>query len=407
MKDSYITLNVKEAIKVPFLPTSRSRKKLETWLPVVIPVKVRILEDDKDFPVAFRVTDYSNTINNITKEEFIKDYCNGSYWNYDNAKVKAAEDNSFKTEDIRFYNGKCYKAVHINLHGTLNSSLYESKPDFIQEDLSLRHTVYTNEKYNPKVSVTSILENSAAENIKQAEVQKKADSYVMFENKVWKECGEPFYSIDYFGVLGEPYLHTEYSKKDLFDETRHSHFSALHKEECLDVYKGDYLPYSPEALKNNKEASELVEVYGTPTKPEDIEHNIEVLMPECVKIKDFIDIEYEKQKDLRSQLSFIADKVIENTSEKVELPLIKIFEAGMRGILDSGITKNPYFAYKKLTENWSQDKKDKLNLSFKELGLKDKSDYDNYFSKTFGCRLQNKSEPSKTVRKGTVERDGR
>ena len=130
-KNNYETvkLSVPTLVNVPFLPTKRSRNERHTEIEMNVPAEIKIVEE-KDFPLAFRVTDYKDFAEGLTKKE---------YDSLSHDEEKKAGDFGLRTEEIRLFGGRLYSPVHVNLYGRLNSTLYETNPDFIQEELRFRN----------------------------------------------------------------------------------------------------------------------------------------------------------------------------------------------------------------------------------------------------------------------------
>ena len=383
-KGEIVKLIIPSDITVPFLPSSRSKKERSMNIDIEVPVEIRC-PSEKDFPVAFKVTDFATVAENVSKED---------YENMSEEKKRGLGSSCYPTEEIRILDGKLYKPVHINLYGTLNSSLYESEPDFIKDIVSFynkdsyennrkyRDAIEQNKEYNSEKSIINEQKKNTAFETKKTAVINDAARYLMFDNKIWRECGEPYYTITGFGAgnnysIGAfiDYYNPELSEKS-FDDTYNWNFSANHEKEFLEEYKAE-----------NKYVS-------LEHKIDTVKEKIEILIPEAVKIKDFIDVAIEKEKELNSRLEVIAEKNTKDMEvQKLSVP--QIFENEMRGYFantKSTVFKNPWIASKVILANWTDEKKSELNQYFSDKGIKSKEAFYKYFEETFGIQNPDKKQ---------------
>ena len=376
-KNNYETvkLSVPTLVNVPFLPTKRSRNERHTEIEMNVPAEIKIVEE-KDFPLAFRVTDYKDFAEGLTKKE---------YDSLSHDEEKKAGDFGLRTEEIRLFGGRLYSPVHVNLYGRLNSTLYETNPDFIQEELRFRNYyndvgTYSNE-FDKDKSVINEEKKAAAFKEKAYRIQRMSENYVMSGGKVWKECGEPYLSVQTFGWEPQLYGFIEYLHDTEKFTAQFWQFSAFHQQEWNDYIQKSWA--------------------GTGKKITGDGKKIEVLMPECVKIKDFIDVEKEKEAERNSRLEVIAEKY---SDASVSEPAASVFEKEMKGYLKASGEKNLYNAARLILSNWKDEKKKELNQFFHDNNIKEKKDFDKYLAKTF-LKEPARNQDKKPSRKAGYERE--
>lgn len=227
-----------------YLPTNRHRKLRERY--VKNNVDVQIVEPSKkEFPIAFIVHDYQSI--------------------YDDAKTYDDFDGSgdFRVfpEEIRTYNNKLYKPIRVS-HGAAISLHFENL-DYITKELEEREPYcIQGEDFTEK----SIIKDSNIEE-KIKEIKEKSEKYVIYNNIVWKECGEPMYNINTFG-LGHNHGGTGFFISYHYNPniSNKNYFNALQREEAIS--------YGKQVALNRGDTKSL-EGIGV--------ENIEVKMPEMVK----------------------------------------------------------------------------------------------------------------------------
>lgn len=376
-----VRISVPTEIEVPFLPTKRARKERVTTETVKVPVEIKCPEE-KDFPVAFEVTNYASLAEGVTKEYFrsVRDT-----EEFNRISLRAGWE--LHTEELRILDGKLYKPVHVNLSGSLNSTLYENSPDFIQNELEWYQREYrhfNNDEFDKDKSV--IIDEIRNKNLdeKTAKIQKSAEQFLMFGGKVWKECGEPYYSLYFMsdgnisGWLEEWGRNTE-QRNGFYDKSKLD-FSALHQNEFIEKIK-----------KYPKGKGRIPEVC------------IKVLIPEAVRLKDHIDIAREEERERNARFDTIVEKNSDPDVASTDSPAAVAgrFERAMKGYLIESKTKNPYNIARVILSTWEQDKKDKLNEYFKTKGICSKDALDKYFSETFGMK-KNEKKLDRTIKSRSI-----
>lgn len=362
-----VKISVPASIIVPYLPTKKSRKErfMKESVEVVVDIKV---PDAADFPVAFEVTDYGDFVDGMTKKEF-KDMS-------DEERKHLREQNkeSFRlnTEEVRLFNGRLYSPVHVNLYGSLNSSLYEESTDFIREQLIFSndyiHFEFGNDReFDKENSVVQEDGRLKAWAETTANKQKKAEKYLMFGGKVWYERGEPYYRIETFGLSLEPHVFIEWcpdTGKLNGEDLGSRCFSAAHLTELNDKMR--------EMSPNTK----------------GVDRSIKVLIPEVVTFRDWTDLEREKERVRNARFDTIVEKNSDPDVASTDSPaaIAGRFERAMKGFLLESKSKNPYDIARVILSTWEPEKKDKLNEYFKEKGICSKEALDKYFTETFGVR---------------------
>lgn len=372
-----IELKIKSKISVYFLPTSRHRNEKEMLEDVEIPVKIKCL-DEKDFPVAFRVTDHAYIIDGMDKK---------TYDELERAEASKLEKSIFSSEELRYFDGKIYKPVHVNLHGTLNSSLIESDPKFIENTIAFsnKNTSWwadSNKKdFDKEKSIINEKQREYAFNDKKEKILKEADSYAMFNGQIWKECGEPYYHIQSFG-FGRNY------ETNCFIEYYLSHYTS-------NVLEGDN---NYTALNKNEMVENFSKWNAVPKAEMEqrFDRNIEVLMPEVVRLEDKIDVQRELDSQIEKKetvsiydITGEADKLKENPIEAIG----KEFEENLKR--KSLVEPNPYNATRAVLNdyNWRKEdqKKALLNQYFKNHNITSKKAYDEYFG-SLGFKKKNREQ---------------
>lgn len=176
---------------------------------------------ESEFPIAFIVHDYQSVCENAKK---YKDF-------RDDSKC------TFKvfSEKVRTFNGRLFKPVRYS-YGTAISTLFEEPASYLKhefEEYEPSSYWYTNYSNNTEFSEKSILlEDNICE--KKQELLEKTKHYVICNGVVWKECEEPMYLINTFG-LGHNHggigFFIQYSYNS--NISNKNYFNALQREQAI------------------------------------------------------------------------------------------------------------------------------------------------------------------------------
>ena len=228
-----------------YLPTKRHRKLRTRYVKNSMDINIKELLKE-EFPVAFIVKDYKSV--------------------YENAKSYSDFDGNGKycmfAEEIRTYNGKLYMPIRVT-HGTA-ISLYFEPLEYIKCILEEREPYW---KGGNDFTENSIIKESNILECGNA-ILAKSTHYLIFDNKIWKECGEPMYVINTFGLghnHGGTGFFIEYYYNSNISKT--NYFNALEREKAIAYGK---------SVAARRGDTDSIEGMGD----RDI---IEVLMPEMVK----------------------------------------------------------------------------------------------------------------------------
>jgi len=237
-----------------YLPTKRHKQERSREMTTTADIKFLEL-DDSEFPVAMKVTKNQSVYEGAKEAE---DF-NG-------------KDSEYKpfTEDLRYYNGKLYKALRYN-YGAAVSTEFLSAENIINGIKSCygKERCYvsscTDFPYEEGKSIILGDEKQAA----AEKIQKNADRYILCDGKAWEECGEPVYHIQTFGLgnnHGGTGLFIEYLR-DPENNNNEYYFNANERTKAL------------EEADNTAKRRGDTEDLGTFADC----CNIEVLLPEAVK----------------------------------------------------------------------------------------------------------------------------
>lgn len=227
-----------------YLPTKRHRKIRKRYVKNNIDIEITE-PNEKEFPIAFIVHDYQSVYDNAKRYDDFNG--NGDYRMF--------------PEKIRTYNNRLYKPVRIT-HGAAISLNFESL-DYIKGKLTEREPFYIQGEEFTEESI--IKESNIEEKIE--EIKEKSKSYIVFDNKVWQECGEPMYNINTFG-LGHNHGGTGFFISYNYNNNinNKNYFNALQREEAISYGK---------QIALNRGDTDSVDRIGV--------ENIEVKIPEMVK----------------------------------------------------------------------------------------------------------------------------
>lgn len=231
-----------------YLPTKKHKRLRMRYIKSNVDVEIKEVTESQ-FPVAFIIHDYQSVSENAkTYDEFDK-----------------TEFGLFD-EEIRTYNGNLYMPVRVS-HGSAISLCFEPL-DYIKEKLSPRfpHDYY---EKNGSFTVDSIIKDDNIEECKKS-IFLNAESYIIYEGKVWEECGEPMYEVRTFGIgnnHGGTGFFILYIHKYDDDIGYENYFNALQREQSIAYGK---------KVAIERGDTEFVANIGK-------YDNIEVLMPEMVR----------------------------------------------------------------------------------------------------------------------------
>ena len=290
------------------------------------------------------------------------------------------------------FNGRLYTPVHVNIYGALRSDKIESSPDFIKNKLSHSvHDVFLEDNrkdFDETKSVINTEARSLAIDKLNEEFKYNSDSYLMFNDQVWVECGEPYYNLKYFGIYNEPgafiNFRPDYYTLDDFNENKvnTNSYSAFHFEE----FNRKYLTsWNKAAWKERPRDTEF---------PVGVKERIEVLIPEAVQFKDFIDLA-----ELKKQNMTIDEILQESKLEEAE-PIAKtpedacnVFVKLTKDVLSLQPVKNIKFATKMVLSSFTPETKELLNQYFDKSNIKSAAAFDKFFEETFDVKHEHK-DPS-------------
>ena len=237
-------LRIPYQFKEDFLPTKRHRKSRSRIIHGEMEVQVKEPALG-DFPVAFVVTDY------------------GYLYERDGQKPE------YKLHDteIRYYGGELWRAVRksdIVCHGVGWMTVADVK-DVIRF-LGCNAFRYWNDQ-SDQFGNESVIQGDDREEVETC-IRIAADSYIIFDSKVWRKCGEPMYNITTFG-LGHNHGCTgffiEYSYNP--NISAKNYFNALEREKAIEYGK---------KVAERRGDTDSIDRIGKGKK-------IDVLMPEIVK----------------------------------------------------------------------------------------------------------------------------
>lgn len=354
-----VRLSVPAKIQVPFLPTRKHHRVRFMDESVEIPVEIQCPKES-EFPVAIRVTDY-NPVADVEPEDYEEraKHDRSLTWN-DKAALHIRE---FPEEELRAFKGELYKPVHKFINAGLRSSSYASDLGKVRDNISTvcgwhSEGHYSSDKeFNKDKSV--VYEAGRKKSLNEiAEIARnEAAKRLFFDGKIWERVGEPYFQISSpfpNAVFSIQYVDKNYSV--LFEETNR-YFSVLHEKEA-------------------KAAFEAITGKRVPLG----NYNVEVLLPEMVRVRDRVDLEAEKVKAAEKTLEVIAKKA---EPEAAPSSALEDFEKEMEALM-AGTNKNPFLAARRILANWKDERKDELNESFRELGLDDGKKFVAYFEGKFG-----------------------
>ena len=270
-----------------YLPTKRHRKERTRIVEDVCTVEVKeVLE--KDFPIAFIVHEYQSVY------EDAKTYCD----------FKGQGTYKIFAEEIRTYNGKLYTPVRVS-HGSAISLHFEPL-DYIKWKLQPTAPYRTEEEKFTKESIV----RSDTRGTAVKDIEKHAANYLIYQGKLWSECGEPMYYVITFG-LGHNHGGTGFGISYHYNPNIPSknYFNALQRKEAIAFGHKTAL---------NRGDTKSVESMGKNS-------NIEVVLPELVHRNP--------QKDHGNGNPFL------NSLESVITGSSSVTEAGLLAMALNGVSR--------------------------------------------------------------------
>lgn len=234
-----------------YLPSQRHKKVREhqDWSVHT----VEILEiNEQNFPVAFITKKYESVYENAKNYADFENM-EGEYRLFDNI--------------IRTYNGKLYSLYRVT-HGAAISIIPESKFQVAHDLEAPVRSCYVNKKEDLFSSSSIVVSDNSCE--QESKVEAVAKEFVYFEGAFWRVCTEPRYVVMTFG-LGHNHGGTSLFITDEYNSNvpNKNYFSALHRKEAIEYGKETAL-----ARGDTEYVSQI----------ENSEENIEVYMPEMVKV---------------------------------------------------------------------------------------------------------------------------
>lgn len=227
-----------------YLPTKRHRKLRERYVKSSIDVEIKELTEN-EFPIAFKIHDYKTVCEDMkTYEDYYA--CKNEY--------------KMHTEEMRTYNNELFMPIRIT-HGTAISTCF-APLNHITEELKGYKPFYY--EYKEDFTDLSIIKQTNRKE-EVSFINKKAEAYLIFDNKIWKRCGEPMYNIVTFG-LGYNHGGTAFFIVYAYDNNEY-YFNALERDEAI--------KYGKEIALNRGDTNDVDRIGKF--------DNIEVLMPEMVK----------------------------------------------------------------------------------------------------------------------------
>lgn len=203
-----------------YLPTKRHRKMRRRTTLSKASFEVPVLSEDQ-FPVAFIVTEPKSVY------EGAKTYKDFEHSDPDSFEFKAYP------EELRTYDGKLFEPVRIT-HGAAISTEFEDPLPFIPHAVESSVNCYMLLSHEKDFTEESKLLYDNLPSQLEA-MRKEASQYVIFDGKVYMECGEPMYVVNTFG-LGHNHGGTSlFVTKDYNPNIcKDNYFNALHREEALE-----------------------------------------------------------------------------------------------------------------------------------------------------------------------------
>ena len=219
-----------------YLPTKRHKKEEERELVTCRDVKVRELTED-EFPVALKVTDYG---------------------------ILPDKEGEYKvgTIDLRWDGEHLYKEYRDRYGAKVLKLIPVDKMrDILQPS---RDTIHSNPD-KPFVEGTSVIISDSMQS-KIDSMEEKASRYVIFDDKLWVKCSQPFYNVMTFGCSGDGTgFFIEWADSPSIDR---DYYLATQRDLAIRDYHATAFHHG-----DKKEENEMPE------------RNIEILIPEAYTLK--------------------------------------------------------------------------------------------------------------------------
>ena len=253
--------DVKVGYEVYYLPTKRHRKT-RFWKRTIL-TEIEVFEPkEEEFPVAFIVHDHRSVYEGVTDYHDFNGH--GEY------KLFA--------EEIRIYKKNLYKAVRIS-HGAAVSTVFEPI-SYIKNQLSNQYAV--DEKQPEDFTDESIVTGGTRDSYINNRQKQADEMFLVFDGKVWVRCGEPHYTYNTFGMGnnhgGTGFFIQECTNLDCVNSTT---FNALDRDKAIE--------HTVLVAQNRGDTKDVERIKNT-------DMNIEVLIPDAVKIRSRADYEAEEKK---------------------------------------------------------------------------------------------------------------
>ncbi len=242
-----------------YLPTKRHKNPLKRKMVTCRDIDVYFIEE-KNFPVAIRVTDYDILSHNWEDEKESKydtlEYRFDGKHLYEEPRSLSGSDKG----ELIFSSGDTF-IEHIRHH--FLEKLYDYLYDYCEE-----------KQYKEDVSI--IVGDDIDARVER--LQTFADRYLICNGKVWKKCGQPYYKVQTFG------LGNNHGGTGFFIEWTHQ--NSISKDNFLatqrDLAIKDFVDTA-----NGRGDTDSISANKTEQR------NIEVLIPECYTLKrDLLSTDY-------------------------------------------------------------------------------------------------------------------
>lgn len=231
----YMAINSRYYFTQEYLPTKKHKTTRIRTLEGTAEIKIRKPET-KEFPLVATVHDAAMV--------------------YDGAKTyldiqNAEGDYQYYDEDIRCLDGKFYKARRVTFGAGISSefeTIDRAAEEFRIEAERSRYESYDSRRYEERgytekdgFSEESVIVRDNSKSVLGL-LKSKAENMIIFENKIWEECGEPVYEVRRNGGYGS-YLSITYTDfYNVYDEYK---FRADRYEEAMEA--------AGQPLKNEKD----------------------------------------------------------------------------------------------------------------------------------------------------------
>ena len=228
-----------------YLPNKRCRKEENRAVKDICQVDIREITDEKDFPVALRVTDYG---------------------------ITPQKEHEYKpgTIDIRYFEGKCWKEWRIpsgtGIHELIPIDELGSEIEY--KSRSFSEHVYENDE-RPYVEGVSVITADTREQCIR-NIISMAKDYLIFDGKVWVLSSLPYYGIMTYG-LG----HNHGGTSLLIQWTS---YDTIGYDDYLADQKEQAFAHAIKVAEGRGDTEYVPEIKESPL-------NIEVLIPEAYTLK--------------------------------------------------------------------------------------------------------------------------